>query len=232
MSIKVKDADLNDVYFVTSGTGTSGDPFRMDTDVNIQDQSSPIIVANLSNETASTTLATLLAIDDYTFDVADATGFLVGSYLSIFSIPDNRFYLATILNIATNTITVDTPLDFAFPIGSFVTSGNRNLNVDGSVTPVIYGLRNTDQAIGSTFDITRLMFTCTTSGTNDLSRFGDIVGGLTRGIMLRKKNGTYENIFNVKTNGELANLMYDLTIYTAGGQGQNRRAAKVRIRQS
>jgi hypothetical protein len=31
MSIKVKDADLNDVYFETSGTGTLGDPFRMET---------------------------------------------------------------------------------------------------------------------------------------------------------------------------------------------------------
>jgi len=182
-------------------------------DVNIQDQHTPAIIASMSNEQASTLLATQLQIDDYSFDVDNITGFAIGQYLSLFNIAANRFYLAEILNIAGVTITVDTPLDFAYPIGTFVTGGTRNMNVDGSVTPVIFGLRNTDQAIGSTFDITRILFSCTTDTAVDLSKFGDIVGGLTRGIVFRKKDGVYRNIFNVKSNQGFDNIMYDWKPY-------------------
>jgi hypothetical protein len=192
--------------------------------INVQDQHTPIIIAYMNNEEASSTLATNpTVINDLSFDVVDATGFTIGGYLSIFSVPDNRFYLASILNIVSNTITVDTPLDFAYPVGSFVTSGNRNMNVDGSTTPVIYGLRNTEEAIGSAFDITRIMFVCLTESSIDLSKFGDIADGLTNGIVLRKKDGEIRNIFNVKTNGELKNMMYDFDISASTNpqQGQD-----------
>jgi hypothetical protein len=95
------------------------------------------------------------------------------------------------------------------------------MNVNGSVTPVIYGLRNTEEAIGKSFDITRVMFKCLTNNNLDLSQFGDIVGGLTRGIVFRKKDGIYQNIFNAKTNGDLKNLMYDFDIQVAVQQQQD-----------
>lgn len=192
-------------------------------DVNVQDQTTNVLIGYMSDEHASTTIAATGAINDLEIQVADATDFVAGDYLSIFSVPDNRVYLASILSVAGSTVNLDTPLDFAFPIGSFVTAGNRNMNVDGSVTPVVYGLRNTDEAIGTAFDITRLIFTMTTDAAVDLSKFGDIAGGLTRGVVMRKKDGVYANIFNVKTNGELANIMYDVTIESASNpaQGQN-----------
>jgi hypothetical protein len=192
-------------------------------DVNIQDQHTGVIIASLSNEIASSTLATSpTAIDDLSFDVADATGFLTGHYLSIFNIDANRFYLATILGISTNTLTVDTPLDFAFPVGSFITAGEINLNVNGESTPVIYGLRNTEEAIGSAFDITTLIFTCLTDTAVDLSKFGDITGGLDNGLVLRKKDGEYANTFNVKSNGDISNIMdFDPQSATNPAQGQD-----------
>jgi hypothetical protein len=201
----------------------SGEPVRVTNgglDVNIQDQHTPVIIASMSNEQASTLLASQLAIDDYSFDVDDVTDFVVGQYLSIFNIAANRFFLGTILTISDPTITVDTPMDFAYPVGSFVTGGDRNMNVDGSGTPIIFGLRNTEETIGSSFDITRVLFSCTTATSVDMSKFGDIVGGLTNGIVLRKKDGTYKNIFNVKTNLGLANIMYDFTIYDKDNPAQ------------
>lgn len=191
-------------------------------DVNIQDQHTPVIVAFFSNEIASSTLATSpTAIDDLTFDVADATGFLADHHLSIFDVTANRFYLATILNVTDDTITVDTPLDFAYSIGSFVTAGETNLNVNGSSTPIIYGLRNTEEAIGSAFDITIMIFTCLTDTAVDLSKFGDIAA-LTNGLVLRKKNDVYMNVFNIKTNGDMANLMFfDPQTATNPAQGQD-----------
>jgi len=56
----------------------------------------------------------------------------------------------------------------------------------------------------------------------DDSKFGDIAGGLTNGVLLRQNNGEINNIWNVKTNGEFGLLAYD-TAYTdkapAGSEG-------------
>jgi hypothetical protein len=67
------------------------------------------------------------------------------------------------------------------------------------------------------------MFHCHTTGAVDLSKFGDIAGGITNGIVMRKVDGTYRNIFNVKTNGEMAGIMFDFDILSAQNvnQGQN-----------
>jgi hypothetical protein len=219
-NVAIKDANGITRYMRTTGQGTDLDPYVSVQDVNIQDQTSRVIVGYMSNETAATTLATLGAIDDTSFDVADATGFAVGQYLSIFSVADNRFYLAEVIGVLGVTITVDTPLDFAFPIGSFVTVGNRNMNVNGSVTPVVYGLRNTEETIGTTFDITRIIFTCLTLSAPDLAKFGDLAA-LTKGIVFRKKDGVYQNVFNAKTNADLKNIMYDFQIQLAAGAAQD-----------
>ena len=46
----------------------------------------------------------------------------------------------------------------------------------------------------------------------DLSTFGDLTA-LTEGIVLRKVDGDYRNIWNVKTNNDFSNLAFDLKIY-------------------
>ncbi len=208
-SIDVSDMiDVNNIPFTVTtfesfkeiNTSTSQDVF-------VQDQHSPVIIAYFSLLEEETLLTNTVAIGDYDMTVDVITGIQVGEYVSIFNVAANRFYLGIILSISVNTLTMDTQMDFAYPAGSFVSSGSRNMNVDGSVTPVIFGLRNTDTAIGSSFDITKLIFTCLTSTAVDLSKFGDIAGGITRGLALRKKDGEYRNIFNVKTNGDISNIM-------------------------
>ena len=56
----------------------------------------------------------------------------------------------------------------------------------------------------------------------DDGKFGGITGGLTNGIFFRVKNGTTKNIFNAKTNGDLAAHMFDLNYVddTLGPSGQ------------
>ena len=198
---------------------TSG--FDSGMDVNLQDQTTPLIVAYFSQEAVSNTISVQAVLDAYTITVTSGTGFAIGQYLSIFSVPDNRFYLGNILGVATNVLTLDTPLDFDYPVGSFVTGGSKNMNVNGSVTTQIFGVRNTEERIGSAFDITRVIFYCETASTIDLSKFGDIAGGLTRGIVLRKVDGIQRNILNAKTNGELKTLMFDFDIQVALGSAQD-----------
>ena len=221
-TVIIKDGNLVDQHFETSGAGTIGDPFRMKQDVTIQDSTSPLFIVKASNLVTETTTTSLLAKDDYIVDVTSAASFVVGQYLTIYNVAEDRVFFSTILAINTLAITLDSPLDFEFPSGSVVSVGDNNMNVDGSVTPVIFGIRNPTTAdIPSSIDITRLMFKCLTDAAVDLSKFGDIVGGITRGLVIRKVDGTYQNVLNVKTNGELKNIMFDFDIETAGAQGQD-----------
>jgi hypothetical protein len=212
-------------------------------DVAIQDQTTPLIIASFSKEIAATTLSVLAVLDERTITVTSPTGFVIGQYLSIFNIAANRFYLANIINVVGSVVTLDSPLDFAYPVGSFVTGGNENMNVNGSVTPVIFGVRNTDEQIGSEFDITRIIFHCETDTAVDLSKFGDIAGGIANGIVMRKVDGVQRNIFNAKTNGKLKGMMFDFDPEVAQGNqqdgftgrmtfgGQNKMGVVIRLKQ-
>jgi hypothetical protein len=114
-------------------------------------------------------------------------------------------------------------LDFAYAAGAQITNGITNMAVNGSVTPQVFGLRVSDPGLPLTVDVTRLMFLCTSVALNDLSTFGDIAGGLAKGIQIRKRDGTFNNIFTAKTNGELEGIMFDFHIHakTNPVQGQD-----------
>ncbi len=195
-------------------------------DANLQDQTSPSVIAKFHRIDTITDLAVETAINDKTITVTDSTGFVIDEYLVLYSNVTDRYYLGNILDITGNVITVDSPIDSVLPVGTAVTTGPFNMAIDGSVTPSIFGLRGQDalpDGVDLVFDITRIIFHCTTDGTVDLSKFGDIAGGITNGLVLRKRDGVYNNIFNIKTNGELAGIMYDISIQQATNpaQGQN-----------
>jgi hypothetical protein len=99
--------------------------------------------------------------------------------------------------------------------------GASDMSVDGSVTPVIFGIRNpTAQDIDFKVDITRIIFSMELSGTGDYDQFGNITA-LDNGLLCRFVNGETRNIFNVKTNRDLDNLMYDFKFILAGGGAPN-----------
>jgi len=216
--------------------------YLKEVDAVIQDSTSPLFIVKASNLITETTLTSQTAKEDYIVNVTSAASFVVGQYLTIYNVAADRVFFSEILAINTLAITLDTPLDFEFPIGSIVSVGDNNMNVDGSVTPVIYGIRNPTTAdIPSSVDITRLMFKCLTSSAVDLSQFGNIAGGLLRGIVIRRVDGEYQNVLNAKTNGDLKNIMFDFDIeVTSGSQqdgftgrltfaGQNKMGAVIRI---
>ena len=190
-------------------------------DAVIQDSKSPHYVVKFSNVVATTSTTALAVRNAYTINVTSATGFVVGQYLTIYNVASNRVYFSYIKVISTLTITLDRPLDFAFPSGSVVTVGITNMNVNGSVTPQIFGIRNpAGSDIPLAIDITRLMFSGLTTSTPTLAQFGNIAA-LARGIQVRKVDGEWHNIFNAKTNAELKNIMYDFEIQNAASQAQD-----------
>jgi len=217
-NLAIKDGEGISRYNKAGGAGTDEDPYVPVLDVNIQDQTSPILLVPFHNTAITNSLAVATAIDDMTLTVADGTNFVAEQYLTVYNEAGGRWYQGRILSVATNVITVDTPSDFAYQIGDSVSAGSTNLNVDGSVTPQHFTIRAPDPGIPIVGDITRIILIMETDLISEWNKFGDQTA-LTNGLVLRKTDGTYQNIFNAKSNSELAAVMYDLDFLDAARFG-------------
>jgi len=187
--------------------------------VNVQDQTTSPVILPLVRIQGSTTLAATPAIGDLTVTVTDATGMVVGQHFRIIDVTNDRYYFGAITAVSINTVTLDTPIDFAYGAGAQVTFSDTNMAVDGSVTPVTFKLRTGNPSILSKVDITRLIVVCTTTSAVDLSKFGNLPP-LANGIVFRRTDVTTNNIFNAKTNFDLAVMTYDWTVYSATNPSQ------------
>lgn len=193
-------------------------------DVNIQDQTTRPIIAKFNRVTNQTTLASNGAIGDTSIVVTSATGIVVGSYIILFNPAVVKFMFATVTNIGgAPTIVLDTPLDFAFPSGTFVDAAVTDLSTaNGSLgSPITFGLRGTGAPLGVDLavDITRIIFSCVATSAVDLTTFCNFTR-LINGLVLRRRNDVYENIFNVKDNGEIAGIMFDFNVTQATNPAQ------------
>jgi hypothetical protein len=162
------------------------------------------------------------ALNNITVTLTDVSKYTVGNYIAIFA--QFFVYVGYILEKNGNVLTLDTPINGVFPVGSVTETALTDMNVDGSSIPRIFTIRGGDaQVPGLEIALHRLIFTCYTDGAIDLNKFGDIAEGLTNGIVLRQSNNITTNILNVKDNGELAGFCYNFTPYVATNpaQGQN-----------
>jgi hypothetical protein len=225
---KAKDGDGVDKYFkVGDQAGTELDPFVPIQDVFIQDQATPPVDFFFTKAPGPpTALSASVAIDDYDITVDDATGCTTGGYFGVFNTAGDRAYFGEIVSVAGNTLTMDTPMDFAFQAGDTASCLERNLGVDGSVTPQIFSIK-VGEGSRSSVDIARIMVSMLTATTPTLAKFGDLTK-LTRGLVLRRVNGDIRNIWNVKDNGELANLTFDYDPYLATNPSQGQNGANFR----
>lgn len=196
-------------------------------DVNVQDQTTPPIdFFFLQINGAPTTLFSDPVVGLRQVAVNDATNFNTGDYFGMFNAEQNRYYFGEILNVAGITITLDTPIDFQYVAGDTAASFERNLNADGSLTPQIFQVEVGPNAT-SAIDITRIMISFITATAVSLEKFGDLAK-LTNGCVLRRVDGETRNIFNVKDNGEIANLCFDYSPYSASNPQQGQDGAKFR----
>jgi hypothetical protein len=212
---------------ITDGTNSVSLEPNGSLPVTLQDQTTPTVIAHMSILEQTTTTTGAVAIGDYVLPVTSVTGISAGKLLSIFDPTSIRFAQAFVISVTDLNVTIDRPIDFAYPSGSYVDVSESNLAVNGSSTPVVAGLRNNAGAtpppgINLSMDVTRIMFHCVATSSCDLTTFGNL-SALTNGITFRRRNVTYHNIFNCKTNGELRGIMYDFEIVATGtiGQGED-----------
>lgn len=175
-------------------------------DVNTQDQTTDEVIIKFNQVTHSPKLAVAGSINDRTLTLTSAAGEGDGKYIILFHPESERFTTFTQIGAAVeNVITIDGPLDFAYPVSTFVDLANTNLSVDGSSTPQVFGLRGigAPPGVDIDFDMTRIMISCLTATAVDLSKFADISGGLTNGLVFRSRNERHHNAFNIKTNRDM-----------------------------
>jgi hypothetical protein len=156
------------------------------------------------------TLSTAPTVNSYTVALTAGHGVANGNKLAFLEQNGSpQIFYGVALNVATNTITMDSPVPFSFtPADTTVLKYNDNLIVNGSGTAIVANMHN---YFTNKIDITRFIFHIEDDVAMDTAKFGGITA-LTRGLVLRKNNGdgTYTHYWNVKKNGELAELAYDL----------------------
>ena len=180
-------------------------------DANIQDQHTKPIDSLFAQSVSNFTLsadATASGVTTlvYTFEATAGHGIIVGNEVLLLNVLAEHALQAKVLVVSTNTITLDRPIDHAFPAAS--TLGRviiTNMNVNGSVTPQIFTLR----AGVIPIDVTRVIISMTDSTAMDDGTFGGL-SALPKGLVFRIYNGFQKTIFNFKTNGEIAQYCYDV----------------------
>lgn len=204
-------------------------PFVADADGSIStvkleyDGAIPVRLQDPTNETLDlyfikslndVTLAANVTIDTYTLTLVNGHGCVAGDILRFKE--GTRFMRAIVLTVATNTITIDTPFEYAFTTAASVSRGTYDMNVDGSTTRQIFEVSPSGMPIAD--HITGITLVIEASTATDDSKFGNLTA-LTNGIVLRVKDGTYKNIFNLKTNGAFRH--YGQLEYTDKSGGGN-----------
>ena len=227
-NIQIKDANGDIKYRKMTGARTDGDPYVPTQDVLVRDQTSLLKIIPFKKAEATTTLTIDTIPNENIITVASAAGFSVGDSLTIYSRTSVGSYIGYILDIVGTTITLDTPMDVVYPFDtSVVAVGTDNMNVDGSSTSQTFSLRPAlPVECTCNIDITRIIFILETVTTPTFPEFGDIVS-LARGIVIRKKDGVYQNLMNIKSNADLAKIGFDMELLSATGVGVN--GVKARI---
>ena len=179
---------------------------RGNLEVAIQDQFSSIVDLYIHEHIGSPiTLTSPTAIDGTDLNVQAGHGAVAGNLICIKE--NARFYQGEVLSTTATTIALDTPLDYAFSAGAICTATTKQMAVDGSSATKVFHAK---PGAGVKWDITRMLFFLEGTAAMDNGKFGDIAS-LTNGIVVRKKDGTYKNIFNAKNNGDFATRAYDIT---------------------
>jgi hypothetical protein len=184
-------------------------------DVYIQDQTTQIVTSVLSQDLETLALAEPAIINSNNITIQAGHSVAAGDVISISQYPN--FYQGIVLNVAVNTITLDTPLDKAFTTGATIIRGNLNLNVNGNVTPVIF---HSKPPGNQQWDITQLVVYIIDDAAMDDTTLGGLAGGVSKGIVLRKRNAVYDNIGNAKCHGDLKALGCDVVYATKVGGGE------------
>lgn len=197
----------------------------INSNVMIQDQSTEIIDLHVTREVQEIDIVTNTSLYDTTITISSSAEPTDGNMVCLKE--GTSFYQGEILSHSANggnwDVNVDNPLDYAYTTQGGCSERSFQLNIDGSITPVVFSVSPSNLNKDVKWDITRVMGAITDTVAMDDDKFGGITK-LAKGILLRCVNGTVKNIFNAKSNSDIRVHAYDLTYSDkapAGSYGLN-----------
>jgi len=217
--LKILNADHEQRYLDAEGAGSSVDPHILG-----------VSLPGLVETSAGGNQALKVFIQDQTtesFDLFFHRELQEGQHTSQFEI----------LGDAVDVITDDNLIDHVYTTAAVIQRSSTNMNVDGSVTPVIFQI---DPQGTQAWDVTRVILVIEDSSSMDFSQFGSLAP-LTNGVLLRVTNGESHNLFSWKTNGDIINRCFDHSFQQNSGQnfrgftvrctygGQSKRGVTLRL---
>lgn len=218
-TVRYHDQESQEPVDVLHARTSEGDAIQKT--MNMVSTSAPLDLFFIQAVGAPTELVSSAVLNGTSVDVLSTAAITTGTYLGIFSGGTaGRFYFGESLGVPVgSTVLLDTPLDFAFDTAAPLIMATRDMQVDGSVTPQTFQISGAVADSPLVIGITRIMIQMETNLVPEYGKFGDIVGGLTKGLVLRRVDGTTRNIWNVKTNGEISNLTFDFDPLIAANPG-------------
>lgn len=176
--------------------------------VILQDQTTDPLGFYMMEFLNNVTIAIDTILDSNIITFEPSHNFIAGDWVCLQE--NNHVYQAEVIGVNINVITFDTPLDYAYTTSAYGCRANINMAVDGSVSPVIFRVRPIKDFWTVDWDITRIICSISDNLAMDSGKFGGI-NALDNGVVLRKKNGVFKNLFNVKTNSDYADVAYDVS---------------------
>jgi len=201
-------------------------------DVFVQDQNTNLFDFPFTCQSGKTySLTSDAVVGTYELNLNTTFGLSSGDYIGLYQdSTDTHGVLEFIDNITGNTIYLKQPLPFNVTLSSnpVLYELCKNIAQDYNSNSTIYSIEN---YASRPLDITRVMFVMITDKLPDLTKFGDIAGGIDKGCLLRhkKQNGYYDNIWTYRTNLDFAATAYDFTVYDESNpsQGSNGLASRL-----
>lgn len=164
-------------------------------EVSIQDYTGELESYFLINVKGNGTLTNDAMMFSNSINVSDTTGCVVGEAIYLYN--NESSFQALISGITGNTISFTPILDRDFySNNSYYECGSTNLGVDGSVNPVTYCIH---PPTNISWDIETLTINFIDNADMDASLFGSRAA-LTNGLLIRKTNGDYNNLFMIYNN--------------------------------
>lgn len=180
--------------------------------VTLQDQTTGILPVPFLRQLATPTLAADTVVGAYTVTLTAGHGLTAGNVGDILELADSTngsfFIQIGITGVAGDVITVDSPVNRIYTTTqSLVSISSDSLNVDGSVTPVVFSILPFSLQSG---DMVRTICEMRDDAEMDFTTFG---GGpaLTNGCVMRVNHGdgTYSHLYNFKDNGDIIEQSFD-----------------------
>jgi hypothetical protein len=200
--------------------------------VTLQDQTTGVLDLPFLQAGSAITLAADTVVDDNDITLTAGHGLTtVANAGDVIELADNVngsfFMQCEIVTVVGDVVTLDCPVNRIYTVaGSTVSHSIKGMNVLGSIaSPEIFSV---EPLVNQSGDMTRIICEIRDNTGMDFETFGGLTA-LTNGVVIRVNNGdgTFRNLYNFKSNGDIILQSFDHDFATNIGGGTRGFTARI-----